>query len=995
MNSGTHFVLRAKAATYGCAILALLFSLPGGMHAQYAPVPTSFQPIYTELNNYLFNFNATLPPGSNPAYPTAMTLALKAADANNGVGLLNNLSGTQLVPWDGIQLQLNALKASGAQAIMVEVGFPMLYAPFLNGQNSQYQQEFTSLYQAVAAAIRQAGLKLVVENDSLMVNDVAANWDVAPFFATLNWTEYQAARAQTALTIAQVMQPDYLVVLQEPQTEAANSGQSSVNTVTGSVSMLTEILASVQQAGVPGMKVGAGTGASQVNPNAMEFIPAYVAVPLLDYIDIHIYPINDAFLPTALQMASTAAAANLPVAMSECWMWKVLDTELNILSPDEIRGRDPFSFWAPLDAYFVQTMQSLANTTQMMYQDFFGSEYFFVYQTYGPTTENLTPSAILSQENQLVQADNTNAQGDTTTGMAFYNSIVVPPDTTPPSTPTALAGVSSNPTETSLSWNPATDQVGVVGYYILRDGVNIATTGTLYFQDSGLTEATTYTYTVEAFDLAGNVSAPSAPVSVQTINVTPPTTPGNVTVTASACTKATLKWSPSTDNTGITEYLVWMGLSANALTQVAVAGGSATSYGNSNLSPATTYFFGVQAEDKNHNISYMSTIVSVTTPALPVAPPSVTAKPLSTTKVSVTWTSSPSAGGLSIAHYMVYKGTSASSLSQVATVNNTSYNDTTDTASTTYYYAVQATDSGQPPSQSGLSATVSATTYAPPSVPLNLTATPLSCTKVSLTWAPAVSGGLPLGNYHVFKGTTASNMTQLALTPNTTYTDITDTTQSTYYYAVQSSDNAQPADLSAISPPVSVTTDGDPSVPANLTATPVSSSKITLTWSPAVSGGLPIGNYHVYGGTSPTGLSQLAVTPNLTYNNMSLTPGKTYYYAVQAADTANDDSPLSPTVSATTFPLPTTPSNVVAQGTSSSEIAVSWAPSSGTLPIAHYFVFRGTSPAPLSKVATTNSPSYNDRSVSAGTTYYYGIQAADTANDDSATSAPVAGTTQP
>jgi fibronectin type 3 domain-containing protein len=238
-------------------------------------------------------------------------------------------------------------------------------------------------------------------------------------------------------------------------------------------------------------------------------------------------------------------------------------------------------------------------------------------------------------------------------------------------------------------------------------------------------------------------------------------------------------------------------------------------------------------------------------------------------------------------------------------------------------------------------------------------------------------------------------LTQLALTPNTTYTDTTDSAQTTYYYAIQSSDTAAPADLSAISAAVSVTTDAYPSVPANLTATPVSSSKITLTWSASISGGAPIGNYHVYGGTSSTTLSQIAVTPNLTYTNMSLTAGKTYYYAVQATDTANDDSALSGTVSATTFPLPTTPSNVVAQGTSSSEIAVSWAPSTGSLPIAHYFVFRGTSLAPLSKVATTNGPSYNDRSVSPGTTYYYGIQAADTANDDSAISAPVAGTTQP
>jgi fibronectin type 3 domain-containing protein len=128
---------------------------------------------------------------------------------------------------------------------------------------------------------------------------------------------------------------------------------------------------------------------------------------------------------------------------------------------------------------------------------------------------------------------------------------------------------------------------------------------------------------------------------------------------------------------------------------------------------------------------------------------------------------------------------------------------------------------------------------------------------------------------------------------------------------------------------------------------------------------------------------------------MSLSPGQTYYYAVQAADTANDDSVLSPTVSAATFLLPTTPSNVVAQGTSNSQISVNWTASSGSLQIAHYYVFRGTSPNSLSQVATTINPSYTDRSLPAGTTYYYGIQAADTGQDLSAVSQAVAGSTQP
>ena len=81
-------------------------------------------------------------------------------------------------------------------------------------------------------------MKVVVENDTLLTNsDVSAGWDASSFYATLSWTQYQQARAQTALTIAQTMQPDYLVVVEEPNTEAGNSGQSQANTPAGSASL--------------------------------------------------------------------------------------------------------------------------------------------------------------------------------------------------------------------------------------------------------------------------------------------------------------------------------------------------------------------------------------------------------------------------------------------------------------------------------------------------------------------------------------------------------------------------------------------------------------------------------------------------------------------------------------------------------------------------------------------------------------------------------------
>ena len=134
MRRESGFAGPAKSALCLFAILALSLAFPYHMNAQAPPVPAAFQPMYTELNNYLVNFNAMLPPGSNPPYPTLMTACLKATDANVGPSLLNSMNGTQLSQISGPQFQINALKAMGVQAVMVVVGFPMLYQPFLDTQ---------------------------------------------------------------------------------------------------------------------------------------------------------------------------------------------------------------------------------------------------------------------------------------------------------------------------------------------------------------------------------------------------------------------------------------------------------------------------------------------------------------------------------------------------------------------------------------------------------------------------------------------------------------------------------------------------------------------------------------------------------------------------------------------------------------------------------------------------------------------------------------------
>lgn len=89
-------------------------------------------------------------------------------------------------------------------------------------------------------------------------------------------------------------------------------------------------------------------------------------------------------------------------------------------------------------------------------------------------------------------------------------------DTTAPAVPANLAVTGTTASSASLSWSPSTDNVGVTGYRVYRNGAQVGTTAGTTFTDSGLSASTRYTYTVAAYDAAGNVSAQSSGVAATT-----------------------------------------------------------------------------------------------------------------------------------------------------------------------------------------------------------------------------------------------------------------------------------------------------------------------------------------------------------------------------------------------------------------------------------------------------------------------------------------------
>jgi chitodextrinase len=98
-------------------------------------------------------------------------------------------------------------------------------------------------------------------------------------------------------------------------------------------------------------------------------------------------------------------------------------------------------------------------------------------------------------------------------------------DTTPPSVPTGLAATAVSDTQVNLSWAGSTDNVGVTGYKVFRNGAQVGTTPNTSYQDTGLSGGTADSYTVAAYDAAGNTSAQSSSVTVTMPAPTPVSAP--------------------------------------------------------------------------------------------------------------------------------------------------------------------------------------------------------------------------------------------------------------------------------------------------------------------------------------------------------------------------------------------------------------------------------------------------------------------------------------
>jgi chitodextrinase len=287
-------------------------------------------------------------------------------------------------------------------------------------------------------------------------------------------------------------------------------------------------------------------------------------------------------------------------------------------------------------------------------------------------------------------------------------------------------------------------------------------------------------------------------------DTTAPSVPTSLVAMGTSTTTIGLTWNASTDNVGVANYKVFRG---NGTLLGTVTSPNATV---ASLAPGTSYSFTVSACDAAGNCSAQTSAASATTQSAPSAdtqapsvPTGLGAVAVSSSQINLSWNASTDNVG--VTSYRVFR-----SGTQVGTTGSPSTPVTGLSASTLYTFTVAACDGAG--NCSAQSAPASANTQAAagpgpgpsgdteaPSMPLNLVATTVNSSTITLAWFGSVDNSGGIVTYRVYRDgafvsqDTVSNAAMTNLAASTTYT-----------FTVQACDVA--GNCSAHSPPATGST---------------------------------------------------------------------------------------------------------------------------------------------------------------------------------------------
>ena len=486
----------------------------------------------------------------------------------------------------------------------------------------------------------------------------------------------------------------------------------------------------------------------------------------------------------------------------------------------------------------------------------------------------------------------------------------------------------------------------------------------------------------------------TAPIPPPPPDVTAPSVPANLQATAVSSSRIDLSWSASSDNiggSGLAGYRIYRDGGATAIATV-----TTTTYSNTSLTANTGYSYRVRSYDNAGNESALSSTAAATTPAAP------------------TW-SSGDIGAVAAAGSFTDNGTSLTITGSGADIWGTADE---------FQFAYRAL-SGDGTMTARVTSLSNGNSWSKVGLMVRETSAAnsrhgtmyLGAGKGASFQYRTNNGGTTAGDNgdlvttiprwiriervgNIVRGYFSPDGVTWTLRGTVTFTALPASVLIGVAYTSHADGTVGNATLDNISittatPPPPDTT--APTVPANLQATAVSTSRIDLTWGASTdTGGSGLANYRVFrnGGATP-----IATVTTTSYSDTGLAASTQYTYTVRAVDGASnvsaDSTPASATTQSPQAPdttPPSVPQNVQATAVGASRIDLTWSASTDTggSGLAGYRIFRDGGASPIATVTTT---SYSNTNLAANTGYSYQVRAYDNASNESASSPAASATT--
>ena len=449
-----------------------------------------------------------------------------------------------------------------------------------------------------------------------------------------------------------------------------------------------------------------------------------------------------------------------------------------------------------------------------------------------------------------------------------------------PSAPTVSPGNGQN----VITWSVPANNGATITKYELKRGSTVLKsdiTGTSY-TDTGLSNGTSYSYTVRAYNAAGWGGFSSAGSG------TPRTVPATPTISVTAGNKQNvISWStPANNGASITKYEISRKTGSGSYT-VLNSNYTSTSYTDPSLTAGTTYTYRVRAYNAAGwgNYSAEKSASPYTTPGTPSTP---VVSPGNGQNV-ITW-STPANNGATITKYELKRGSTVVK----SDITGTSYTDTGLSNGTSYSYTVRAYNTA------GWGGFSSAGSGTPRTVPATPTISVTAGNKQNvISWSTPANNGASITKYEISRKTGSGSYTVLNSNyTSTSYTDPSLTAGTAYTYRVRAYNAAGWGNYSAEKSASPYTTPGTPSTPV---VSPGNGQNV-ITWSVPANGGSVITKYELKRGSTVV-KSDITGT---SYTDTGLSNGTSYSYTVRAYNAAGWGD-FSAAVSGTPRTVPNAP----------------------------------------------------------------------------------------